>query len=399
MKIAVAGAGIAGLAAAAFLARDGHDVTIFDQFPEPRPVGSGMVVQPVGLAVLASLGLDRALVARASRITRVFGRNATGRVVLDVNYGDLRAEASGYGIQRSVLFDLLLGAARAAGARLVPGTTIQGVRGAPPVLLCEHSDTGPFDLVLDCMGTNSPLCPEPSEPLAYGALWALLDFDPQGPFAPDWLEQRYHRAARMVGVLPVGTRDPDAPHRLTFFWSLRGEDFPAWRARPLDDWKDEVRTLWPETGTLLDQITRHEDLILARYAHRTLSRPGRDRIAHLGDSFHATSPQLGQGANMALLDAAALAAALRLHTDPARATAHYAWLRGLHVRLYQSASYLFTPVYQSDSRVLPWLRDWVTGPLSSVPPVPGVLARLVAGEFASPLTGVLKRRRAVSVRQ
>ena len=44
MKIAVAGAGIAGFAAATFLARAGHDVQIFDQFEAPRPVGSGLMI-------------------------------------------------------------------------------------------------------------------------------------------------------------------------------------------------------------------------------------------------------------------------------------------------------------------------------------------------------------------
>jgi len=40
---------------------------------------------------------------------------------------------------------------------------------------------------------------------------------------------------------------------------------------------------------------------------------------HIGDSAHATSPQLGQGANMALLDALALAVALRESTGLAGA--------------------------------------------------------------------------------
>ena len=51
-------------------------------------------------------------------------------------------------------------------------------------------------------------------------------------------------------------------------------------------------------------------MTLARYAHHTLQVPAGDGIAFIGDSAHSTSPQLGQGANMALLDAAALAVAL-----------------------------------------------------------------------------------------
>ena len=43
------------------LAQDGHTVTVFDQFEAPRPVGSGLVMQPVGLEVLDRVGAGAAL--------------------------------------------------------------------------------------------------------------------------------------------------------------------------------------------------------------------------------------------------------------------------------------------------------------------------------------------------
>lgn len=398
MKVTVAGAGIAGLAAAALLARDGHDVTVYDQFPEPQPVGSGLMVQPVGLEVLRRLGRDGAVRDRAAPIIRILGRTGRGRDVLDLDYRALGPDAVGLGVQRAMLFEQLLDAALAAGVRLRPDTQILGLAGAPeaPRLVTDSGETEAADLVLDCLGASSPLCPEPSAPLAYGALWALLDWPRDCPFAPDRLEQRYRHAARMVGVLPVGTRSPGGSRKLTFFWSLKGTAHADWRARPLALWKDEVRALWPETDILLGQIASHDDLIFAQYTHHTLGRPGRGYVAHLGDSFHATSPQLGQGANMALLDALALAEAVRQTPDLPGATALYGRLRRWHVRLYQTASWVFTPVYQSDSRVLPWLRDRLAAPVSRVWPMPGVLARLVAGEVGRPLArlggGVSARR-------
>ncbi|WP_085890888.1 hypothetical protein [Roseovarius litorisediminis] len=60
MRIGIAGPGIGGLAAAAVLARDGHAVTVHDQFEAPRPVGSGLFIRPVGQAVPDRVGAGAA---------------------------------------------------------------------------------------------------------------------------------------------------------------------------------------------------------------------------------------------------------------------------------------------------------------------------------------------------
>jgi salicylate hydroxylase len=113
---------------------------------------------------------------------------------------------------------------------------------------------------------------------------------------------------------------------------------------------------------------------------------------HVGDSWHCTSPQLGQGANMALLDALALAHALEAQSDLAIALGEYARMRLWHIRLYQLASWAFTPAYQSDSAAFAWLRDHIMAPLSRMPPAPRVLAALVAGQIGAPLAAMQPRR-------
>ena len=49
LSIGIVGAGPAGLAAALFLARSGHDVEIVERFEKPAPLGSGLLMQPTGL--------------------------------------------------------------------------------------------------------------------------------------------------------------------------------------------------------------------------------------------------------------------------------------------------------------------------------------------------------------
>src|SRR5690606_21677908 len=136
--------------------------------------------------------------------------------------------------------------------------------------------------------------------------------------------------------------------RAALFWSLRGDRLAYWRAAGLDAWKADVLDLWPATAPLLDQNAHPDQLSFATYAHRTLRHPVGPGLIHLGDAWHSTSPQLGQGANMALLDAYALALGLRRARTLADALAETVRLRRDQIQLYQALSRLLTPLYQSD---------------------------------------------------
>lgn len=387
LDIAIAGAGIGGLAAGALLSVAGHRVTLFDQFEAAGPVGSGLMLQETGLAVLAAMGLREKAQALGTPIRRLHGTSVdTGRAVLDVRYSALRPGLSGLGIQRSALFGLLMEAAISAGAVLATGTRILAAdAGGGRLTSASGENLGPFDLLVDALGVRSPLSSAPRRELSYGALWATLPWPSAGPFDPAALEQRYERARKMAGVMPSGRARPGSTDSLTYFWSLRADAYEMFRSAPLDQWKETAIGLWPETEALLNQVTDHEQMAFARYRHRTHWPVTQGRLVHIGDAWHAASPQLGQGANMALLDAYALAQALDQETDPGAALAHFRRLRASHVRLYQLMTWAFTPVYQSDGVFVPWLRDRLAAPLLRLWPAPPLLAGLVAGGFGAPL--------------
>lgn len=86
---------------------------------------------------------------------------------------------------------------------------------------------------------------------------------------------------------------------------------------------------------------------------------------------------------MALLDACALAQSIA-HSGISDPGPSYARARRWHVRLYQGMSWAFTPQYQSDSHVLPVLRDHVLMPVSRLPGMPCMLSRLVCGDLIAP---------------
>jgi 2-polyprenyl-6-methoxyphenol hydroxylase-like FAD-dependent oxidoreductase len=112
--------------------------------------------------------------------------------------------------------------------------------------------------------------------------------------------------------------------------------------------------------------------------------PAGRRLAVIGDAAHSTSPQLGQGANMALLDAAALNYAL-LQTDGVDAALEaYVKARRWHVRVFQALSLMLTPFYQSDSTAMPFVRDRLVASVAKIPPAPNILASMVAGTVVDP---------------
>jgi 2-polyprenyl-6-methoxyphenol hydroxylase-like FAD-dependent oxidoreductase len=382
-EVAIAGCGVAGLASASLLRARGVRVTIYDNLATPTPIGSGLILQPVGMHVLHAMGVGARMRELGARIERLYGLSGD-RVVLDVRYEALGAEAvCGVSVHRGALFEILYGAALSAGAKLESGRDVVAVS-TGRLHFADGSQSPRFDLVVDALGARSPLSAAPKQNLAYGALWASLDW--VDGFDGAALEQRYQAARRMAGVLPIG-RLPGGERRMAaFFWSLRHDQREAFRHSSLTAWKDEVRALWPATEPLLAQIEHHDDLVFAAYAHRTRASPLARDCVHVGDSWHCTSPQLGQGANMALLDAYALALALERQSDLGTALAEYARMRLWHIRLYQAASWLFTPAYQSDSAAIAWLRDRCAAPLSRLAPAPRLLAGLVAGSWGWPLS-------------
>lgn len=384
--IAIVGAGPAGLAVALMLARQGRGVVVHERFDTPRPIGAGLMLQPTGLDVLDRLGLTAQIEAHGQHIDHIFGREARrGRVVLDVRYSDLKRPRQAVGIHRAALFAILFEACVEAGVGFETDREIVAADGGR-LIDSTGGRSAPFSLVIDASGARSAISARMGgerTDLAWGALWTTVPW-PGAPFDPAALQQVYLGASRMLGVLPCGVRPGETAPLATFFWSLKTEIWPEWHARGLDVWKEHCLRLWPELTPVMDAITDREQMTLASYGHQTIGRPVADRLAVIGDAAHSTSPQLGQGVNMGLLDAQALADALIRHRDLPTALSAYAAARRWHVRLYQALSLGFTPFYQADGRVLPWVRDHVLGKVARLPLAPRLLAATVSGLLLDP---------------
>lgn len=383
LRIAIVGYGTAGQAAAVLLSREGHDVRVFERVPRPGPVGAGFLLQPSGLQVLWHMGLLEPVLAHGARIDRLAGDTPCGRGVMDMRYAGLDPRLYGVGLQRGALFSILDRAWSGRDGALHAGHDIVEVDADRGLLRGADGAThGPFDLVVVADGAASRLregvaAPRVDRPYPWGALWCLL---PAGgwPWVSE-LRQRYLAARRMIGLLPVGGRPGDPTRRLSFFWSLRTDAFDDWETAGLAPWLDELHRLWPEASEVFAGLVDPAQLARARYRDATMPAWHRGRVVLAGDAAHAMSPQLGQGVNMALMDARALAEALREAPTLAAALAAYQRRRRAHVWVYQLWSRWLTPLFQSGHDSAARLRDAAFLPLGRMPGGRGQMLRVLTG--------------------
>lgn len=385
-KIAIIGSGMGGLSAGMLLARLGHEVTLFERFDEPKSVGAGILIQPSGLVALEQLGLRADVEAKGSRIDAFFGTTLSGRRVMDVRYADGWPSAYGLGIHRGNLFQALYDAAQAASITLHCGTGIVDVScvdGHKYVCHASEQKTfGEFDAVILANGTQSGLrsrlnVRQRSIPYPWGALWAICP-DPEQRFRHTLL-QRYHGASIMIGVLPTGLHPQTNVPCVSFFWSVRVADQAAWPPEDFSEWKATVLRYWPELDYLLQHIPDPSALTFATYGDVLMQQWHDGGLLCIGDADHGMSPQLGMGANLALIDAIVLADCVAQASSLPEAFARYSLERRKHLRYNQFASRWLTPFFQSDSRLAGWLRDVAFPLLRHVPPLYTQALRTIAG--------------------
>jgi geranylgeranyl reductase family protein len=115
--VVVVGAGPGGSAAAAALARAGHDVLLLDRSEFPREKTCGDALSPIGVTVLRDLGLDEALERLAYRFDGVRITAPGGRTVATVVPPHAVHPAHGYVAPRNDLDEWIRQAAVGLGAR------------------------------------------------------------------------------------------------------------------------------------------------------------------------------------------------------------------------------------------------------------------------------------------
>ena len=205
--IVIAGAGIAGLASAILLTRQGHQVEVFEQVADPTPVGAGLLLQPSGQAMLQCLGLLDAVKAKAAVVHSLEGYTGSWKT-LDLHYQFAHEDWYGLGIHRSNLHQILWQCAQDLGVAIHLGNGISVFsQDAQRVQIQHQQGSLQVDGLVIANGARSllrdQLCiTQTHRPYPWGAYWAVLDKE-DWPF-PHILMQRYRGAHIMLGILPTG---------------------------------------------------------------------------------------------------------------------------------------------------------------------------------------------------
>jgi 2-polyprenyl-6-methoxyphenol hydroxylase-like FAD-dependent oxidoreductase len=359
-RILILGGGIGGLSAAIALRTVGFDVEVFEQSPELREAGAGVGLWSNALASLDQLGVGDVL-RRSSLPLRVLtGANARGNTLSHVNLDELGPEFAGAACH-VVLRPTLLGA---LAARLPPASIHTGRRAlrieALPERVRVHFETGAVEegeLLIGADGLHSLARREVAgdTPLRYSG------------------QTCFRGVARMKLVDTPALREIQGPGQRGSVCPVDGESVYWWAAHNA------------EPGALLEPHARQAHL-LARYAgwpfgleaaiaataseailqNDLLDRApirayARGRVVLTGDAAHPTTPNLGQGANMAIDDAIVLARALRDEADIAAACARYERERVPRTRQIVERSWSFGQLCRWQSPLAVWLRERMLG--------------------------------------
>lgn len=348
MKIKIIGSGFAGLSSALYLSRRPSNViTIYDKFEHVRTVGAGIMIQPSSMEILKDLNLYDHLISHGEKVYNLVGINHRDRPVFLTSYHNYAPQSFGIGIHRSILFQLLYNQCKSKeNIKFELGQEIQSLEDA----------SRSSDLLIVANGSHSSL--REQAPIKqsyrlypYGCLWTTIE---EEHTSPNTLCQYIKYSQEMLGILPSG-KDTNGKRIVSVFWSLPVSLRNTYtKEEILNGMKFHLRHQKSQVIEKLNQA----DYSFAAYADVYMKKYDHKNIVFIGDAAHGMSPQLGQGANMALLDSYFLNKVLIENNNNLEvALPQYTLLRRPHIKFYTQASKLLTPLYQSEYQFYGRFRD------------------------------------------
>jgi 2-polyprenyl-6-methoxyphenol hydroxylase-like FAD-dependent oxidoreductase len=330
-RATVIGAGIGGAATALLLARAGAEVTVLERERHRKAIGTGIILQPNGMAVLAGLGLAGAIEkeAHCSAVTTI--RDAEERELVS-----LPTPAYGPGLDHVVALRRshlvgVIGAALDAEPRITVrfGARATAVEMTGKVhFLAPEERMRDAELVVgaDGVGSRARHCLPIRDSVRTRSERYFTGVVAQA--AVDKIVE-YWTPYGMFGIAPVGTG--------TYFVAAASARAVA-QAIATED-LNALRRVWgaalPRAGVVLDRVGAFHDLLVDDVLTVECNHFDAGRAVLVGDAAHAMRPNAGQGGNSALVDAAVLSYELAAASDITTALRSYDARRRPKVREVQ----------------------------------------------------------------
>lgn len=330
----VVGGGIGGVAAAAFLRRAGVPAVVYEQAPELKEVGAGLVLAPNAVRLLRRLGVMGRLLdqAVALDVGWEFRRWEDGRVLSAEDLAGSCERLYGertYTLHRADLLSAIASVLPAGTVRLGSRCAGVSVCGDRAVLTFADGTSARADVVVGADGVHSVVRgavtgPSPARYSGMCAFRAIVPADRAPGFT--------RRPAQTLWIGPG--------HHLVHYPISGGDAVNLFACAPAGGYTIESWSATATTGEFLAEFAGWDQRLLdlirragppGRWAlldREPLSRWSRGPVTLLGDAAHPMFPFYAQGAAQAIEDAAALARCLAEDPlVPERALLRYESLR------------------------------------------------------------------------
>ena len=307
--VVIVGSGIAGLTLAYELQKKGISTLLLDRRKSPESTARGITFQPNGLEALQQVGiLDRVQrIGSAERILEVKGWD--GDLLLEADYSLLDHPLNYIMTVNALEVEQMLGyEAENAGARMVWGAAFEeilwenGVARGVRIKIGEEETDVNASFVIGADGPQSRIRASigaTAKTTKYDDSFVVGMVGPVGELTDR--ARQYQAPGKMLGIMPSG------PQASYFFYCVGDRSFDDLKKEGVGKFRTEVTEAAPEMSDAFGSVEAWTKIAYFTPSFIRVNPWVGNGVALLGDSAHTFHPHAGQGVNLSLQDALALA--------------------------------------------------------------------------------------------